>query len=385
MGCSENIMKKYESIETISIDIRKSTHEADITSIIDTSYFEIIPLETNEECLISEVSRIHLYDNKIIIYDERMKGIYIFNRDGSYHAKVRNVGQGPGEYPPGVNDMMVSNNLIGVLVPPFGIMLYDFNGKFIKKISLEGTWGSNLFTFDGINYFLANDWSDSDKGLFLLFRIDTKQNRIFSYLKFSKKDIEVNRGWDLEKYYNLYDNRALLYYSTIDTIFNLTPNGEISEKYAIDIVYKQLPEVLRKGDGDIAIESSIENEYIKGITNISETSRYLVLKLDGGKYSVIYDKKEKKNVHIATFFKIPSFFDLSTQLEFSVDKDDFILSYVTGFSASGSKDYINEMKENKTWKKGDGTSSFEKEFFRVLENVKDEEDNPIVFILKMKE
>jgi hypothetical protein len=46
-----------DSIETISIDIRKMKPEMDITYAMDTSYFEIIPLETNEDCLIAEVTR----------------------------------------------------------------------------------------------------------------------------------------------------------------------------------------------------------------------------------------------------------------------------------------------------------------------------------------
>jgi len=384
IGYSCNKKKgNFSTIETISIDVRKMKPEMDLTYAIDTSYFEIIPLETNPDCLIANVKRIYLSNNKIVVYDELAKGAYIFNRDGSYHAKIRAIGQGPGEYPDYVNDIMVSNNYIGVLSPPFGIMLYDFDGNFVKKLSLDGSWGMNLFTFDDISYYLVNDWGRTDVGYYLLFKIDTKQNRVYSYLPYPKSDEENNRGWGLDKYYDLHDNNALIYFSTIDTIFNLTPSGEITPRYAIDIVYKKIPDNLKRGDGYKALQSSITNGYYKGIVNIAETSRYLFLKIDRGNY-VVYDKKEKVIKSIAGLHRIPSFFNLGIGGFFSVTQGDYILTYNTGLALFNDKKYLDNLITGKTRKNSNGINPFEKEYFKVLKNVKDEEDNPVVFILKAK-
>ena len=385
MGCSDNKKSQHHvSIETISYDVRKAAEEMDITSLIDTSYFEIIPLETTDECLIAEVSKLYLSNNKIVVYDEMAQGAYIFNRDGSYHAKVRAIGPGPGEYPPGINDIMVSKNHIGVLAPPFGIMLYDFDGKFVKKISLEDTWGMNLFTFDDINYYLVNDWSRSNKGYYHLFKLDTKQNRVSTLFPFPKSDVDNHRGWSLNKYYTLYDNRSLIYFSTIETIYHLTPSGELSPQYLIDIVHKKLPDNLRTGNGRVAMQSSIDNGYTKGIVNIAETSRYLILNMDGGLHYVVYDKKEKETKVIAGVFRIPLFFNLGFSIEFSLDEGDCFLTYIGGMQAYSYKESMDKKKANKTWTKGDGTNAFEKEYIKVLQNMQDDEDNPVVFILKMR-
>jgi len=386
IGCSGN--KKHQNedtLETIPFDFRKAKPETDITFAIDTNYFEIIPLETNDECLISEITKISISNNKIVIYDERMKGAYIFNRDGSFHAKVRAIGQGPGEYPPIVNDIMVSKTHIGVLVPTFGIMLYDFDGKFIRKIPLDGTWGFNLFTFDDTNYFLVNDWSRSKIGYFLLFRLDTEKNRVNSYLPFSNKDYDNNRGWGLEKYYNLYDNRALLCFSTLNTIYHLTPSGEISPRYELDILYKKMPDEIRTGDGEKAIKSWIESGYIMGISNIAETSRFLFLRINGGNHTIVYDKKEKEVKAISTDFVIPSFCDTSFRIQFTQDEGDTILTYITGLYAANTRSYFAEEKAKGKWTKGDGTNAFEREFIKVLKNVQDEEDNPIVLFFKARQ
>jgi hypothetical protein len=386
-GCpGKKKMQNQDSIETISIDIRKFKQEADISSIIDTSYFEIIPLETNDECLIAEVKNIYFSNNKIVIYDKQARGAYIFNRDGSYHAKVRAVGQGPGEYPDWVNDIAASENFIMVLTPP-GIMLYDYDGKFVKTVSLEHLWGMNIFTFDEMNYFLVNDWSmnfkHDNKVLFHLFRLDTKNNRVHSYLPFSMKDIDNRRGWSLNTYCNVYDNQALIYYGSIDTIYNVTPKGDLSPRYIFDIVYNKLPDELRTGDGTTALKTAQKNGYVMGVVNVVETSRYLFLKLNAGKY-VIYDKKEKETIFTGRDFRIPPFWNMGINIDFSFKEGDNIVYYITGGNAYGAKKDIEEEKVEKRWTKGDGTNPFEKEFFKVLKNVKDEEDNPILFVFQMK-
>ena len=389
-GClnkSEKMNQNQDSIETISVDIRNHKLETDISFMVDTSYFEIIPLETNKECLIAEIKNIYFSNDKIIIYDEMAKGAYIFNRDGSYHAKVRAVGQGPGEYPAFVNDIAVSENYIIVLTPP-GIMLYDFNGKFVKTVSLHNLWGRSIITFDEINFFLVNDWSmtfNADKKIFYhLFKIDSKQNRVYYYLPFSKKDIDSGKGWSLATYRNVYNNNALIYYSTIDTIFNLTSSGEVSPKYAIDIVHNKLPDALRTGDGFTAMRSAQQNGYVMGVKNVSETSRYLILKLNAGNH-LIYDKKEKETVAIGSFFRIPSFWNIGINIDFSLKEGDYIVHYISGDNAYGGKKDIEEEKAKKRWTKGEGTNPFEREFFKVLKNIEDGEDNPVLFVFKLRE
>ena len=376
--------QNFGPIETISIDPRKMKPEVDITYAIDTGYFEIIPLETNNDCLIAEVTRIYLLNNKIVVYDAMAHGAYIFNRDGSYHAKVCAVGQGPGQYPASINDIMVSNNYIGVLVPPFGIMFYDFDGNFVKKISLEGSWGINLFTFDDIDYYLVNDWSRTDIGCYFFFKLNSEKNRVYSYLPFSEQDGKNGRGWGLDKYYNLYDNSALIYFSSIDTLFHVTPSGEIIPRYAIDIAYNKMPDELKRGNGYEALKSAAANNYYTGIANVAETSRYLFLKINGINYAV-YDKKEKEIKTIAIVHKIPSFCNVGIADIFSSTEGDYILTYGSGFDLFNYKKNITKMQADKSRKNGDGINAFEKEFFKVLQNIKNEEDNPVVFIFKAKD
>jgi hypothetical protein len=378
-GCTAPKEKKANtvSVETIPIDVRNMVGEGDLSVMVDTGYYEIIPLETNDSCLIAEVTRLYLKDDRIIVYDERAQGAYVFNRkDGSFHARVRAIGQGPGEYPPGINDISVTDNHICVLDPPFGIMLYDFDGQFVKKISLEGTWGVNVFSFDDKNYYLVQDWGNSNgRGLYNLFKIDTEHNRVYSYLPFSQKDLDNRRGWGLNKYYCYNGENKLLFFSTVDTIFRLGDNDEINPAYVIDIVYRKLPQELMTGSGYVAIDRAIEGKYTKGIVDVAETSRFLYLATDGDLYHVVYDKKEKETKAIAVTYRDHVWMTMSIENVFSTEIKDLVLTYVYGEYAYGSKEYVSKMTL---------TNRFDRDFFEVMKRT-DEEANPIVFVLKFLE
>ena len=390
-GCSDNIKKQnLNSIETISIDMRKDRMElfADISSLIDTSYFEIIPLETKHECLIAKIKNIYLINDKIVVYDEKANGAYIFNRDGSYRAKIHAVGQGPGEYPNWVNDMNASENYISVLTRP-GIMLYDYDGKYVKTIPRDNRWGQNVFTFDEINYYVVNCWSFSSnggpEGCYHLFKYDTEQNVLQSWLPFSINDAVNNRGWTLDKFYNIYDNKALIYISSVDTIYCLTSDSEVYPRYAIDISHRKLPDNLRTGDGTTALLAAQKNDYEMGVFNVVETSRYLFLKLLGG--IAIYDKKEKEIIATARLtFKIASFWDeIVFTINYSLNDKNEVITHLDGSSFYSIKTFITEQKEHKLWKLGKGTNPFQKELFKIAQNFKDEEENPVLIIIKMKD
>jgi hypothetical protein len=264
-------------------------------------------------------------------------------------------------------------------------MIYDFDGKFVKKISLEGTWGMNVVTFDDINYYLVNDWSTSNKGCYRLFKIDTEHNRVFSYLPFLQKHYDNNRGWGLDKYYNYNGENKLLFFSTIDTIYSLGENDEINPLYAIDIVYNKIPENLKEGDGHIALRRAIDDKYVAGITDVAETSRFLYFDIGGGRYRVLYDKKEKKTL-IAGSFRVPKWntfsgsewTTLTIEDVFSTEIKDLVLTSVTGGYAYNSGVYLASLKKT-------GDNRFDKAFIDVMNTLEDEEANPVIFVLKLKE
>lgn len=64
---------------------------SDFNKILDTT-FRVIPLATNDECLISNIDRLEIVDGKFYIMDHMSQSVYVFNPDGSYAGKSISTG-----------------------------------------------------------------------------------------------------------------------------------------------------------------------------------------------------------------------------------------------------------------------------------------------------
>lgn len=378
-SCKDNHnVDKWRNLSEIKIDHNFLIKSFDASNIIDTSFHQFINLVTNDSCLIGKISKIVLRNDKIIIYDSLVKQVLIFNIDGSFYSKIAAVGQGPDEYPPIVNDCFIGENYIGILVPVINkIKLYNFEGDFVKDISIGGSWGTTYFTFDEQSVFLINDWSNSKQGSFRLFAFDGGTTRMNKYLPFNMKNFE-ERGWGLDNHYTIYDDHALIIYSTIDTIYQITKNiAGIKPLFKINILNNKLSEEIIKGNGRDALISSIESGKITGIINIAETSSYIILTTSNYNY-LFYNKKTNKIECFTQYLEIPQWGDFSMGLNASFIQDNLIISH---FSPSIILSVMKDWLENAKF----SDKSFENEIRVAINAIKTETENPIILIKRFKE
>lgn len=379
ISCSSNEKKtSIVDVESIPYDVSKVEKRVDLSSYIDTLDYEIVSLEVTENSLIADLTKIWIRNDKIFIYDNMTKGVFIFNRDGSYYNRVLAIGQGPGEYPPVINDAIVTQSHICIFSPVAEkIFLYDFDGKFDKTIDLQGVWGDTFFTFDEKNYHVVNSWSNSKKGRYHFFQLMPDKNEVKTFLPFDKSAINNRRGWGLDNYYSIYKNRALALISTIDTIYEINSDNQITPLYAVDIVKDRIPRNLAEGDAHIALQRAIEEEYIIGVNQIMESSKYIFLTMSD-RNVLIYDKNNKNVKVIGEEFEIPSWGNIRFRLDVLASIENDIL--ITATTASGclmSKETLN----SRVFKNKD----FELKYKNALNRINCEEDNPILFIIKLKD
>ena len=90
-----NSLKEIEDKDLLLLEYdycskKNAPHESDSIAFV--------PLETNDESLISSITKILYKKDRYYIFDKVQAMIFIFDANGSYITKVHNIGSGPGEY-----------------------------------------------------------------------------------------------------------------------------------------------------------------------------------------------------------------------------------------------------------------------------------------------
>ena len=110
-----------------------TTYEADKLSSM-LSFFDITPLETNDDCLISDIDVIKKRNGKYYIQSGR-KYLHAFDENGKFLRRIGNIGGGPGEYTL-LSDFDVDKENIYLLTVK-KIYVYNLEGEFQKEIPLK--------------------------------------------------------------------------------------------------------------------------------------------------------------------------------------------------------------------------------------------------------
>ncbi len=130
-SCTNNTQQTKKNIPTFHFnDISKP--ETIMLSEIGVNDIEYIPLETNDSSIISNIRKVKVSKNKIIVYD--FKQLSMFNMDGSYITEIGKTGKGPEEYLMCNDfDFFIKEKSIVVLSKfEDKFYWYGYDGKFIK-------------------------------------------------------------------------------------------------------------------------------------------------------------------------------------------------------------------------------------------------------------
>ena len=92
----------------------------------------VVQLETNENSIISSMSKLVHVDSANIIYRSGKK-IILFDNAGKYLNTIDALGNGPNEYTTIISLFVEANEQLIYVVDRKKIMIYNYNGEFIKK------------------------------------------------------------------------------------------------------------------------------------------------------------------------------------------------------------------------------------------------------------
>jgi hypothetical protein len=136
LSCCSNNTKEHDNVLAIDYknleEIRLSGYVSDI---------KVVKLATSDDVLIGEIVKVEIFNNRIYILDRLSNALFIFTDEGEFLYKLRNIGQGPGEYIY-LFDFDVTND--GLYLSDIGIAIlhYDNDFNFVRKINHHSVAGN---------------------------------------------------------------------------------------------------------------------------------------------------------------------------------------------------------------------------------------------------
>jgi hypothetical protein len=202
----------------IEID-HKSLPKFNLSDFVDD--MDIIRLETNENCIIGNISTVRLFQDRVYILDELSNTFFVYDTSGRFIDKLYKVGSGPDEYIQ-LKDFEVNNSGIYLLdLSGHKINRYDFDLKYLSNIKVQSVC-SNFIAVNN-DFWLYNEPSLMPND-YQLTRIDETGKILDSYFSRSKdvKNFAVSS--------NVFQkNNDTLYFSPrySNTVYMKTENGWI--------------------------------------------------------------------------------------------------------------------------------------------------------------
>jgi hypothetical protein len=131
---------------------------------------EIISLETKDESLIKEITKVRIFDDYIYIYDRSYSGrLIVYDSNGNYIRKIGIKGEGPDDYID-ISDFSLdekSKKIIILSSIANCLIEYTFEGNFIRKVKLPQIENGTYSKMTIINKDTIAFWTSKENAYYL--------------------------------------------------------------------------------------------------------------------------------------------------------------------------------------------------------------------------
>jgi hypothetical protein len=355
----------------IHIDPSKVEDAYDISNDIEPEW-EIVALETTDDCLITETNRIVYQNNKYYVFDKTGNTVFMFDSVGKFISKLYKKGGGPDEYSETDAFCLENKNIWIADGNMRWLICYDEDLKMTDRFGTYDIMGAYDIRYHNGNIYMATNWSGwNDRNMQLAaYNIRSKEVTGLCYVPPASDETAI---WIKKAQLAQYDTSCLFIYSYCDTIFQLNDDG-FAPKYRMIFSerYKDIPQPIEE------YMDPNNSHIIKSIEDIKQSQNKIFLgyfeQMDL-RYA-IYDKisgickvypcmaySDLNNLEIYPLF---SFFD---------DDDNMICRYdaETFLSFFGKESDIAEIKNE----------SYRKKIESIVSSV-DEYSNHVILKFKLK-
>jgi len=367
-------------IEQKNISVVDNINKSSLLILSDyAESIEYIPLETTDIALLTGDERIEFNANHFIVFAQEC---YIFKRNGYFLKKIGKVGRGPNEYSSARSGYYFPGDSLLFFNDPSrrGLISYSIKGSFMKNSMLNR------------DFLMIRSISDS---LFAGYRAFIQGDSDWNTLIVNCKGDSVSsipNKYHFEGNSNMYFNHeVVMYYFNCtlhikemysDTIFSFNDKGIHTPKYILELGNLNIPQDIRNWDFE-RFRNSIGRDFFF-VNEIYETDKYLVFK---------YNHDNKRN-NLMIFNKQTGEIDNFPENERSggINNDvdggpNFIPEhndnniFLQKINAFELKTHV----ESEAFKNSTPKYPEKKKELEELAATLDENDNPVLMLVKLKD
>lgn len=292
---------KDSTIETIPV-FSNYTAELPFSAFVDT--IELIPLETTEENLIGEITRLIFNDGKYYIRSTNSMQnakLFVFDENGKYIQKIGNKGVGPGEYIQ-FEDFTIANDNHIVIADYLKLLHFDTKGQFLHTTRVELPASEGDFSPAEILPTNNNEYMTFPliPNKHLLMKINDDGSKLDLSFDPGEKGVLKCRFLKTWRAFVVSDSCFYLTYPFCDTIYSISPDmKKIARAYYIDYGDKKLPDIpIDLRDDCLSWEKKLNrlDDYVKtNSIGIGNDFLYMGITDKNHKgYFTLYSKRSKK-------------------------------------------------------------------------------------------
>lgn len=123
--------------------------DGNFNELVEDIYY--LKLDTQDDALFSEVTKLIVLEDKIIVFDRAGKRIVVFDEKGNFLFRILNPGDGPGQYKELETISYNQENGQFILAAIGKLLWYDVNGRFLREVKTMNAIASDIASLPNNN------------------------------------------------------------------------------------------------------------------------------------------------------------------------------------------------------------------------------------------
>jgi hypothetical protein len=380
-SCNE--IKNHSGIEYL--DFENTLGKTRTIDVSDIAFeLEYVKLETTSASLIGSLmgrTPAIQIDNYYLI-SQRESPPLLFDINGKFIRKIGSIGRGPGELTTEYSVVANPGDKQIYILTNFGrdLKVYDLDGRFVRDVKLDRLHTFNLVKNDlFIGAVSTNPFDETRSYNYLLF--NDKGETITTYKISGYADMALSGSTpDLIRSYvirpTLSPTRTGTNINTLlnDTLFKILPDGSIESSFCWDLGRYKSP---LSPEEEATSDKTITQKYAQYV-NVHETNKYWVISfsLENRQRICLYDKSSGESFEL----------DLN-----GINKDPLYGFLLTALLAPDDEQFypftpafIKKIVESESFSKLEKTMPSEAHELIALSNSLKADDNPVIMKVKIK-